>query len=48
MSGSSLDGLDIVFAEYEEYGGKWQYNILAADCYAYSEQWMNRLKHPFT
>lgn len=44
MSGSSLDGLDIVFAEYEEYGGKWQYNILAADCYAYSEQWMNRLQ----
>lgn len=44
MSGSSLDGLDIVFAEYEEYGGKWQYTILAADCYAYSEQWMNRLQ----
>jgi len=44
MSGSSLDGLDIVFAEFEEYGGKWQYNILAADCYTYSEQWMNRLQ----
>lgn len=44
MSGSSLDGLDIVFAEFEEYGGKWQYTILAADCYAYSEQWMNRLQ----
>lgn len=44
MSGSSLDGLDIVFAGFEEYGGKWQYTILAADCYAYSEQWMNRLQ----
>jgi anhydro-N-acetylmuramic acid kinase len=44
MSGSSLDGLDIVFAEFHENGGKWTYEILHADCYPYSEEWITRLK----
>ncbi len=35
MSGSSLDGLDIVFAEFEETGGRWTYEIKAAECLAY-------------
>jgi anhydro-N-acetylmuramic acid kinase len=43
MSGSSLDGLDIVFTELHENGGKWTYEILAADCYPYSEDWTKRL-----
>ena len=34
MSGSSLDGLDLAFVEIEELGGKWQYSLLQADCYA--------------
>ena len=45
MSGSSLDGLDIAFAELQENGGKWQYEIIAADCYSYSEELKNRLKN---
>jgi anhydro-N-acetylmuramic acid kinase len=45
MSGSSLDGLDIAFAEFQEQAGKWSYEILQADCYPYSDQWMNRLKN---
>jgi anhydro-N-acetylmuramic acid kinase len=45
MSGSSLDGLDIVFAEIHENGGKWSYEIIHADCYAYTEDWINRLKN---
>ncbi len=45
MSGSSLDGLDIAFAEFHEQGGKWSYEILHADCYAYSEEWSQKLKH---
>ncbi|GGH79884.1 anhydro-N-acetylmuramic acid kinase [Filimonas zeae] len=44
MSGSSLDGLDVVFAELDESRGKWTYTIKAAHCYAYSEEWANRLR----
>lgn len=45
MSGSSLDGLDIAFVEFHEDGGKWTYEVLQADCYAYSDEWMSRLKN---
>jgi anhydro-N-acetylmuramic acid kinase len=44
MSGSSLDGLDIAFAEFHENAGHWTYSIKAADCLPYSEVWSNRLK----
>jgi len=44
MSGSSLDGLDIAFAEFQENGGRWGYQILAADCYPYPVEWTTRLK----
>ena len=43
MSGSSLDGLDIVFAEFEASNNNWKYKILAADCYAYDIDWNKRL-----
>src|SRR5258705_1132947 len=48
MSGSSLDGLDIVFAELQENGGKWSYEITQADCYPYSAEWMKRLQQSIT
>lgn len=44
MSGSSLDGLDIAFVEFSEQGGKWEYQILQAECYPYPEEWISRLK----
>jgi anhydro-N-acetylmuramic acid kinase len=44
MSGSSLDGLDIAFVEFHENAGKWNYGILQADCYSYSDEWIQRLK----
>lgn len=44
MSGSSLDGLDIIYAELHEYSGKWNYEILAADCYPYPAEWREKLK----
>ena len=45
MSGSSMDGLDIVFVEVEEKGGKWSYKILEAECLPYDEGWSGKLLH---
>lgn len=45
MSGSSLDGLDVVFAEFHENGGKWNYEIAEAGCYPYTEEWTARLSN---
>ena len=44
MSGSSLDGLDIAFAEFQENAGKWNYELKNADCYSYPSEWLRRLK----
>jgi anhydro-N-acetylmuramic acid kinase len=43
MSGSSLDGLDIVFAELDETSRKWSYEIKAAACIPYSHEWVKKL-----
>jgi anhydro-N-acetylmuramic acid kinase len=45
MSGSSLDGMDIAFVEFHENAGKWNYEIIQAECYPYSSEWTNRLKN---
>jgi anhydro-N-acetylmuramic acid kinase len=45
MSGSSLDGLDIVLAEFYENAGTWNFEIKAADCYAYSGEWKEKLQN---
>lgn len=45
MSGSSLDGLDIVFAELQESSGNWNYEIKAAACYHYDEEWTQKLRN---
>jgi anhydro-N-acetylmuramic acid kinase len=44
MSGSSLDGLDLVFAEFHENAGSWSWEIKAADCYDYPTEWTERLR----
>ncbi len=43
MSGSSLDGLDIVFAELGDGRGTWTYEIKAASCYEYNNEWKEQL-----
>jgi anhydro-N-acetylmuramic acid kinase len=43
MSGSSLDGLDIAFVEFQEQGSLWTYEIIQAKCYPYTEEWTQRL-----
>lgn len=45
MSGSSLDGLDLVYTELHENRGEWSFEIIAADCYAYSEEWQEKLRN---
>jgi anhydro-N-acetylmuramic acid kinase len=44
MSGSSLDGLDIVFAEIQEQQGKWTYQLVAAECLPYSSDLQTQLR----
>jgi anhydro-N-acetylmuramic acid kinase len=44
MSGSSLDGLDIVFSEFQEVSGKWEYSIRAAECFPYEREWEQKLQ----
>jgi len=50
MSGSSLDGLDIAYVHLQESAAtkkdaprKWDYTILHAACYPYSEEWRQLL-----
>jgi len=45
MSGSSLDGLDIAFVEFEETARKWSYEIKAAKCQPYTREWFQRLQN---
>ena len=44
MSGSSLDGLDVVFTEFEEGAGQWQWKIKQADTLPYNQEWQSRLR----
>src|SRR4051812_17849382 len=43
MSGSSLDGLDIVFVELSEQRGKWSYEIKASETIPYDVHWKQAL-----
>lgn len=45
MSGSSLDGLDIAFVEFEEIAGKWKFNIVEATCISYSTELESSLRN---
>ncbi|MBC7828714.1 MAG: anhydro-N-acetylmuramic acid kinase, partial [Chitinophagaceae bacterium] len=48
MSGSSLDGLDIAFAEFQEISGKWNVEIKAVACYPYDDNWTKQLTNAAT
>lgn len=48
MSGSSLDGIDIVFTELQEQGGIWQYEIQHAACIDYDKLWYQKLQQAIT
>jgi anhydro-N-acetylmuramic acid kinase len=44
MSGSSLDGLDIAFVHFHENAGKWDFDIVHAECWPYAAEWINKLQ----
>ncbi len=44
MSGSSLDGLDMVYVTFLEQGGQWSFTLEAADCVVYPNEWAERLR----
>ncbi len=44
MSGSSLDGIDIVYTELQEQAGRWQYEIQHAACTSYDNEWIDKLQ----
>lgn len=45
MSGSSTDGLDLAYVEFEENQNKWNYEILYAECFPYTSSWKEKLQH---
>lgn len=45
MSGSSLDGLDIVYTFLEESRGAWKFDIQEAECIPYNTEWAEQLQH---
>lgn len=45
MSGSALDGLDIVFVEFQQVSGKWEYTLRHETCVPYSRAWVEKLQN---
>lgn len=44
MSGTSLDGVDLAHIAFSVTDGSWNYELLACETIAYSEDWLNRLQ----
>ena len=47
MSGTSLDGLDMVCVRFSLGGERWSFRILASETVGYTEEWRNRLSRLF-
>jgi anhydro-N-acetylmuramic acid kinase len=44
VSGSSLNGLDLAFAELQESSGKWSAEVIAAERFPYTSEWREKLR----
>ncbi len=45
MSGTSMDGLDLVYAEFEILGDHYSFEVLAAETLPFEEMWRSRLSN---
>ena len=45
MSGTSLDGLDIAYCEFNLHNDKWLFDIKYGETISYSKEWKNRLEN---
>ena len=43
MSGTSLDGIDLVYVEFT-YNSTWEFEIIFAETMSYTAEWVIRLK----
>ncbi len=43
MSGTSLDGLDIVLCDFEYNNSQWSFHVVKADTYEYTKEWKENL-----
>jgi len=48
MSGTSLDGLDIVLVKISKKNGKYDFNLRVTDTISYSKEWDFKLRNAFT
>ncbi len=47
MSGTSLDGLDIVLVKISKINGKYDFDLIATDTISYSKEWEHKLRNAF-
>ena len=45
MSGTSLDGLDLAYCEFDLVNGKWSFEIVYGETIPYSDEWKNSLQN---
>ena len=44
MSGTSLDGVDLAYVEFEDINNQWTFNLKVNESIAYSTEWQSRLE----
>lgn len=48
MSGTSLDGVDLVYVRFTDKEESYSYTIIKSETYKYSKEWENKLKNAFS
>lgn len=47
MSGTSLDGVDIAYVKFTTNQSNWDFDIITAQTFSYSKEWLHKLKESF-